>query len=44
MTVSLSWEGKTASYQAPEEILATLVESIETQAKTDGSNIRVKSI
>lgn len=44
LTVSLSWEGKTASYQAPEEILATLVESIETQAKTDGSNIRVKSV
>lgn len=44
LTVSLSWEGKTAAYQAPEEILATLVESIETQAKTDGSNICVMSI
>lgn len=44
LTVSLSWDGKTAAYQAPEEILATLVESIEMQAKTDGSNIRVKQI
>ena len=41
LTILLSWEGQTAAYQTPEDILASLVEAIETQAKTDGSNITI---
>lgn len=44
LTVSLSWEGKTTDYQTEEEILGSLAESIEKQAKSDGSNITVKKI
>lgn len=44
LTVSLSWEGQTTSYQTEEEILSSLIESIEKQAKTDGSNITIKQI
>ena len=44
LTVSLSWEGKTTDYQTEEEILGSLAESIEKQAKVDGSNITVKRI
>ncbi|MFQ7289585.1 MAG: leucine-rich repeat protein [Lacrimispora saccharolytica] len=44
LTVSLSWEGKTTDYQTEEEILGSLAESIEKQAKVDDSNITVKKI
>ena len=44
LTVSLSWEGKTTDYQTEEEIFVSLAESIEKQAKVDGSNITVKRI
>lgn len=44
LTVSLSWEGKTTTYQTEEEILNSLIESIEKQAKSDGSNITLKHI
>lgn len=44
LTVSLSWERKTTDYQTEEEIFVSLAESIEKQAKVDGSNITVKRI
>ena len=42
LTVLLSWEGDTAAYQDADNLLQNIMETVETQAKTDGSNIQIQ--